>query len=75
MLLVTHDIEDAIALSDEVVVLSDKPASVKAVIPIELGLPRRDPIEARKSSRFAEYFTRIWDEIKYLGEEPPTKIA
>lgn len=69
ILLVTHDIEDAIALSDEVVVLSDKPATVKAIIPIDLGLGKHDPIEARKSPRFTEYFTRIWDEIKYLDEE------
>ena len=69
ILLVTHDIEDAIALSDEVVVLSDKPATVKAIISIDLGLGKHDPIEARKSPRFTEYFTRIWDEIKYLDEE------
>ena len=42
ILLVTHDIEDAIALSDEVIVFSDKPAMIKAVIPIE-----RRPRQAR----------------------------
>jgi len=67
--LVTHDIEDAIALSDEVIVLSSKPATVKARIPIDIGLGKRDPIEARKSPRFTEYFTSIWDEIKYLDDE------
>ncbi len=75
ILLVTHDIEDAIALSDEVIVFSDKPAMIKAVIPIDVGLGKRDPIEARKSPRFTEYFTRIWDEIKYLDDEQePTQI-
>ncbi len=75
ILLVTHDIEDAIALSDEVIVVSGRPATVKAIIPIDVGLGKRDPIEARKSPRFAEYFTRIWDEIKYLDEEDrPTAI-
>ncbi len=75
ILLVTHDIEDAIALSDEVIVFWGRPATVKAIIPIDLGLGKRDPIEARKSPRFTEYFTRIWDEIKYLDEEDrPTAI-
>src|SRR5438132_3075118 len=32
IILVTHDVEDAIALSNEVIVLSSKPANVKAVI-------------------------------------------
>jgi NitT/TauT family transport system ATP-binding protein len=69
ILLVTHDIEDAIALSDEVIVLSSRPARVKAVIAIDLGTQKRDPIEARKSPRFTEFFSRIWDEIKYLTDE------
>jgi len=69
LLIVTHDIEDAIALSDTVVVLSDRPATVKTVIPIDIGFARHDPIQARKSPLFTEYFTHIWDEIKYLDEE------
>jgi NitT/TauT family transport system ATP-binding protein len=69
VLLVTHDIEDAIALSDEIIVLSDKPARVKSVIPIDIGYGKHDPVRARKSPRFTEYFTRIWEEIKYLDEE------
>lgn len=40
MLLVTHDIDEAIYLSDRIIVLSAKPAHVKADIPVELGRPR-----------------------------------
>ena len=68
-LIVTHDIDDAIALSEKVIVLSGRPSSVKSVISIDLGTRSRDPIAARKSPRFSEYFSRIWDEIKYLEEE------
>jgi len=68
VLLVTHDIEDAISLSDRVVVLSEPPTRIKADISIELGLARRDPVDARKSSRFSEYFAQIWDELKYLRD-------
>lgn len=66
IILVTHDIEDAIALADTVVIFSEIPARIKAEIPIELGISRRDPVEARKSDRFRDYFVRIWGELKYL---------
>ncbi len=69
MIIVTHDIEDAIALSDRVMVFSDKPAKVKIEIPIDLGLAKRDPVEARKAPKFRDYFAQIWEELKYLEDE------
>jgi len=73
VLLVTHDIEDAIALADKVIVLTDKvivltdkPASVKAEIDINLGFPKRDPVAARTSPKFQEYFEIILQHLKYL---------
>lgn len=68
ILLVTHDIEDAIALSDRVLILSDKPTKIKKEIRIDLGISKRNPIEARKSPKFREYFVEIWDNLKYLQE-------
>ena len=68
VLLVTHDIEDAIALADRIIVLSEKPTKVKADIPIDLGILKKDPVEARKSRKFREYFIQIWDELKYLDD-------
>jgi NitT/TauT family transport system ATP-binding protein len=69
LVIVTHDIEDAIALSDKVVILSNRPAIVKTTIPIDIGSAKYDPVMARKSPRFTEYFTRIWEEIKYFDEQ------
>lgn len=66
VLLVTHDIEDAIALSDRVIVFSEKPSVIKADITVTLDTLKRDPVEARKSPKFREYFIQIWDELKYL---------
>jgi len=60
-ILVTHDISEAIALSDRVVVLSARPAVVKNTHTIDLGA--KSPILARKSSKFPEYFDRIWKEL------------
>lgn len=66
VLLVTHDIEDAIALADKVIVLTDRPAAVKATIDINLGFPKRNPVAARTSPKFQEYFEAIWQHLKYL---------
>lgn len=66
ILWVTHDIEDAIAISDNVIVLSDKPTRVKAEFHIDLGLASPNPVEARKTAAFRDYFADIWDQLKYL---------
>ena len=39
-LLVTHDVEEALFLAQQVIVLSDRPASIKADVPVELSYPR-----------------------------------
>jgi len=67
ILLVTHDIEDAIALSDKIFILSEKPSSIKKTIDVDLGLQLKNPIEARLSPKFNLYFKEIWEELKYLG--------
>lgn len=67
VVIVTHDIEDAIALSDEVLVLTGKPATIKSKMNIGLDLADKDPVLARKSEKFPNYFAKIWDELKYLN--------
>jgi NitT/TauT family transport system ATP-binding protein len=67
ILMVTHDIEDAIALSDEVIVLQGKPAKIKSKIQINLGGLEKDPVRARQSTEFSNYFSRIWNDLKYLN--------
>ena len=68
VLLVTHDIDDAVSLSNRVIVLSEKPTSMKADINIDLGLERSDPIAAKQSPQFGQYFGQIWSELRYLDE-------
>ncbi|MEV5240630.1 ABC transporter ATP-binding protein [Streptomyces cinnamoneus] len=62
---VTHDLEEAIALADKVVVMTAGPATVKQVFPI--GLPRPRKVEAiRLEPEFIEIYREIWSS---LGEE------
>ena len=64
ILFVTHDLEEALALSDEVVVLSAGPAS-HIVNRYTVDLPRpRDLIDIRTDPRFHELYRGIWAELK-----------
>ncbi|KAF5066455.1 ABC transporter ATP-binding protein [Oscillibacter ruminantium] len=61
-LLVTHDISEAISLSDRVVVLSRRPAVVKSIH--DLGALRDlAPMERRDAPAFRTFFNSIWKEL------------
>lgn len=63
-IIVTHDISEAIAMADRIIVLSDRPARIKKIYPIELKLnEERTPLTARKSENFRFYFNKIWSEL------------
>lgn len=62
-LLVTHDISEAISMADKVLILSSRPATVKAVIPIVLQIPKRTPMASRNAPEFKRYFNQIWKEL------------
>lgn len=61
-LLVTHDISEAISMSDRVVVLSHRPAVVKAIHDMD-GLRPLSPLERRDAPNFRTYFNDIWKEL------------
>lgn len=64
-LLVTHDIAEAISLSDRVVILSNRPATIKEIIDIKLTCPTGDrtPLKCREAPEFRYYFNKIWKEL------------
>jgi len=53
VLLVTHDVDEAVYLGDRVIVLGGKPSSVREVVPIGLARPR-DQVETKTIPEFAE---------------------
>lgn len=61
-ILVTHDIGEGIAMSDRVLVLSQRPGTVKAIHDIDLG-ETTDPGALRRSRAFNEYFDTIWRQL------------
>lgn len=64
VIMVTHDLAEAISMADTVIVLSNRPAVVKTVIDINLT-EKSTPINNRKSKEFAKYYDIIWKEIDY----------
>lgn len=64
VLMVTHDISEAISMSDRVIVLTARPASIKKIHTIDFQMKDRDPINCRQSPLFSEYFNTLWKELE-----------
>jgi len=62
MLLITHNITEAVQLSDRVVVMSFRPGKIKRTIDIELPRPRSS--EVISTSEFGQYVGDIWNELR-----------
>jgi NitT/TauT family transport system ATP-binding protein len=66
VILVTHDIGEAVSMADRVIVMSRRPGRIKSEHRIEypsFGSKRPAPFEARKCPEFNGYFQTIWDEL------------
>lgn len=63
VILITHDLAEAISLSDRVIVLSKRPATVRREIPIRLTLPDDSLLAARNAPEFQDYFNQLWEEM------------
>lgn len=63
VLLVTHDIEEAIAMADRVIVMSARPGRIKSQYRIDLERPR-SLVELRSDPRFHHYWQQIWSDLE-----------
>ncbi len=63
VLFVTHDLEEAIALSDEVIVLTAGPGRIKASYPIPIARPR-NVVEIRFREAFTRLYEQIWKDLR-----------
>ncbi|MCK1389645.1 ABC transporter ATP-binding protein [Bradyrhizobium sp. 1] len=63
-ILVTHDIGEAIAMADRVLVLSARPAMVRAWHVIDLPRAGRDPAGLRTDPQFQDHFAKIWADLE-----------
>lgn len=63
-LMVTHDISEAISMSDRVIVLTKRPAIIKSTHEINFKIEDRNPINCREQTEFTGYFNTLWKELK-----------
>ena len=62
--MVTHDISEAISMSDKVIVLTKRPGTIKDIHKIEFDIENRNPINCRESPKFSQYFNTLWKELR-----------
>ncbi len=66
VILVTHDIGEAVSMAERVVVMSRRPGQVKSDHTIRFGGPnsvRPTPLAARSAPEFNDYFQKLWQEL------------
>jgi len=63
-IMVTHDISEAISMADRIIVLSNRPSTIKNIYEIKLT-NKSTPINNRKAKEFSKYYDMIWKDIDY----------
>lgn len=66
-ILVTHDISEAISLSDRVFILSKRPATLQTLLKMDFDADL-SPLKRRDHPSFSSYFNKIWGELTYEQE-------
>ena len=71
--LITHDIAEAISMSERIIVLTRRPGRIKKEVKIKLtmedGSAPSKPSEGRSAREFASYYQKIWKELMDYADE------
>lgn len=62
VIMITHDVAEAVSCADKVVVLANRPSYVKKIYEIKMD-GKSSPINNRKCSEFNNYYEKIWKDI------------
>jgi len=71
-LFITHDIKEAIYLSDRVIVFTKRPGRVK--LELDIDLPRPRGLRVKRDPKFVEYEDRVWESIQEELAAPPERL-
>lgn len=61
--LVTHDLAEAVAMSDRIYVLSRNPGRIQTIIEIPPAISSKTPLASRNVPEFQTYFRKLWEEM------------
>ncbi|WP_026882870.1 ABC transporter ATP-binding protein [Clostridium akagii] len=64
VIMVTHDISEAISMSQRIIIFSKRPAKIKKEISIDFKDNSLTPLQKRADPRFREYFDSVWKELE-----------
>ncbi|MBD0413902.1 ABC transporter ATP-binding protein [Oryzicola mucosus] len=73
VLFITHAMDEAVFLSDKVVIMGARPGHVTEVIDVDLPRPRNEA--TRRDSRFVELTGRVWDRLRGMITDPNADVA
>lgn len=74
VIFVTHSMDEAVYLSDRVVIMRPRPGRVEEIVEVPIPRPR-DESEIRKTSQFVELTAYVWDSLKRLMRESEIEEA
>lgn len=63
-ILVTHDISEAISMSDKIIVLTKRPGTIKDIIELDFD-KSLSPLERRNDIKFNNYFKQLWETLQW----------
>ncbi len=75
VILITHDIGEAISMADRIVVLTNRPARVKSVYEIDLRDQTAGPVGIRTHPEYQRLFAQIWSELEISGIAEPAAAS
>lgn len=70
VLMVTHDLSEAVSVADRILVLSERPCSLKADIPVSFPEQIISPQKRREHPHFSVLFNLVWKELKKDHDSP-----
>lgn len=62
-IMVTHDISEAVSMSNRVIVLSNRPAKIRKIFDIDFAIPHDSPLKCREEPEFRVHFNNVWKEL------------
>lgn len=68
VILITHDIGEAISMADRIVVLTNRPATVKSVHTVSFRNASTDAVNIRTHPEYQAMFAKIWSELEIIDE-------
>lgn len=64
--LVTHDIGEAIAMSDKIYLMKANPGAIAEIFEVPIEIRNLSPFQARKHQKYQQLFDRVWEELNAL---------